>query len=883
LNQTIQKLLDGKEDSHVLPFFWQHGESEEVLREMMAAIAGANCREVCIESRPHPDFCGPGWWHDMDILLDEAQRRNMRIWILDDAHFPTGYANGALKNADPSLCKQEIFLSTKQLDSAAGLVALDLAESGLTEPPKQEIDPKIAQYLAGLKPARVFDDDEILGVSMQLETGETIDLAGSLSGTRLSFEKPAGAAELRVLVKSRNAGMRRDYISLISPDSVRVLIDAVYEPHWEHYSKYFGNTIAGFFSDEPELGNGFLYEKNARPGRQIDYPWSKELEAAVAGGLGKDWKMQLPRLFMSDASDETSRVHSVYMNALTGLVRQAFSEQIGDWCRAHGVSYIGHMIEDDGAHTRTGCSLGHYFRGLAGQDMAGIDDIGGQVLPQGEDEPKMTNMRQPRDGRFFHYGLAALAESAAAIDPRKQGRSLCEIFGNYGWEEGVSLEKYLADFFLVRGINHFVPHAFTGKTFPDPDCPPHFYAHGHNPQYRHFGCLVRYMNRVSTLTESGTHEVPAAILYHAESEWCGETEPFEAPLRALYDQQICAHTIPADVFENPEYFHAELKTEGGRPVLRVGTQSYRAFIVPAASRIPKAAADGIVKLMHFGLPVFFCGRIPDGLCEGGRLPDEIRALTPVDMAQLPEAVRAAAGPLISIAPASDRIRVLSVSGDTPLLMVTNEGRKEYSGTLMVPGAHLPCYAYDAWENVCRPVQVKETSDGVQIRLKSEPGHSLIFVFGDADAPLVPEAVRQEEIALPTFVRSCCEAAAYPDFEGAKSVALPDNVAEEMEDFSGFVRYEADFTLPDERDLLLVIGQNCEGIEVFLNDKSAGLQIAAPYRFRLHGVKGVNHLAIEVATTLERECYPMLTGYRKLLARKPAGTTGLASEVHLYTL
>ena len=37
---------------------------------------------------------------------------------------------------------------------------------------------------------------------------------------------------------------------------------------------------------------------------------------------------------------------------------------------------------------------------------------------------------------------------------------MCEIFGVYGWREGLKLEKYLADHFLVRGINRFVPHAF---------------------------------------------------------------------------------------------------------------------------------------------------------------------------------------------------------------------------------------------------------------------------------------------------------------------------------------------------------------------------------------------------------------------------------------
>ena len=107
----------------------------------------------------------------------------------------------------------------------------------------------------------------------------------------------------------------------------------------------------------------------------------------------------------------------------------------------YGIS--AHLIEDDGQHCRTGSSLGHYFRGLQGQDMAGIDDIGGQVLPQGEDEPRVNNMRQPRDGTFYHYGLATLAESAAAIEPTKGGNAMCEIFGNYGWSEGVRLEKYL--------------------------------------------------------------------------------------------------------------------------------------------------------------------------------------------------------------------------------------------------------------------------------------------------------------------------------------------------------------------------------------------------------------------------------------------------------
>ncbi len=31
-NKTIQALLEGKADNHILPFFWQHGEDEATLR-----------------------------------------------------------------------------------------------------------------------------------------------------------------------------------------------------------------------------------------------------------------------------------------------------------------------------------------------------------------------------------------------------------------------------------------------------------------------------------------------------------------------------------------------------------------------------------------------------------------------------------------------------------------------------------------------------------------------------------------------------------------------------------------------------------------------------------------------------------------------------------
>ena len=44
------------------------------------------------------------------------------------------------------------------------------------------------------------------------------------------------------------------------------------------------------------------------------------------------------------------------------------------------------------------------------------------------------------DGEFFHYGLAKMGSSLAHIDSFKKGDSMCEIFGAFGWQEGIWFE-----------------------------------------------------------------------------------------------------------------------------------------------------------------------------------------------------------------------------------------------------------------------------------------------------------------------------------------------------------------------------------------------------------------------------------------------------------
>ena len=891
MSDKIRALLEGKGGNYIFPFFWQHGETEEVLRKYMKVIHEANIGAVCVESRPHPDFCGEQWWHDMDIILEEAKKYGMKVWILDDSHFPTGFANGAMKEQPLELYRQSI-TCRQYADVGGETITIPREALDNAEPFEPNMMEKMMTHNSADGATKQFDDDRMLGVYAIRQDGadgfvnpeNRIDLSSAITEEGLEFVVPEGNWKIYVTQLTRNRGPHRDYINMMDKASCKVQIEAVYEPHWEHYKEEFGKTIAGFFSDEPELGNGHLYDQNNELGCSptMDYPWSRELEMRLKEELGEDFAGQLALLWEQDADTaETARVRYAYMDGVSRLVEEDFSWPIGEWCRAHGVEYIGHLIEDNNHASKTGSSLGHFFRGLAGQDMAGIDDIGGQVMPGQEDVDLNMPPFHSRNGSFYHYGLGKLGSSAAAIEPLKKGNSMCEIFGAYGWGEGVRLEKYLLDHFMVRGINHFVPHAFSGKEYPDPDCPPHFYAHGNNPQYRHFGALMAYGNRVLELINGGHHVAPVAILYHGESDWMGAAMASDIVGHQLYDHQIDYDYIPQDVFLDENVYDMEI-TEGK---LRVNTQEYKVLIVPELQFVTPHMKEAVKKMQEAHFPVYFINRLPEGV-EGEVVPlDELVAkLSRQGVNEL------------SIEPENNRVRYYHYEhqDESAVYLFVNEGDDIYEGNVQIPDER-DCYIYDAWENTVYRAEVlrEEDKKAKKVSLSLEPLKSQIVIFDQKESveevlkqEKCPLAVSGEEVKLGTvWKRSICRSIDYPKFGEKKEICLPDLLHEEEPLFSGFVRYENQFEGKAGETYVLEISDAYEGVEVFVNGRSLGIQIVPIYRFDLSSEiqDGVNELVIEVATTLEREASQFPNPYAKYIGQDvtPTCKSGISGTVKIY--
>ena len=918
MNEKVKRLLAGGGENHILPFFWQHGEDEETLREYMHVIHDAHIGAVCIESRPHPDFLGDKWWADLDIILEEAEKLSMQVWILDDSHFPTGYANGAMAGAEgaharKSIVRQEIPFA------GVGEVTVDLAPYRKARP----WVPTEIERQTRPEGMTAYPGDAIEALALVKEGAATeadiIDLSDRREAETLTFTLPAeGTWHLYAVNSTRNYGIHADYINMMDPESVKVLIDTVYEPHYRHYRDRFGTTIAGFFSDEPELGNGHAFVQGKHLNELDDLPWSPLLLSALEEKAGDRARAGLALLWEPGSNDLTAPFRLAYMDSVSSLVAQAFSQQIGIWCRKHGVQYIGHVIEDNNQSARTGTSLGHYFRGLSGQDMAGIDDIGGQVEPQG-DADRTGLFGSIRQGKFFQYTLAKLASSAASIEPAKGGRAMCEIFGAYGWSEGVRLEKYLTDHFLVRGINTFVPHAFSPAPFPDPDCPPHFYAHGNNPEFRHFGALMAYMNRAADLMSGGHAVVPAAVLYMGESEWmCTDFDEVQETATVLTRNQIDFEILPADVFDD-RFSYAQATLKDGR--LCVGSASYRVLIVPRTRAICQAAADGIRKLLAAGFPVLFAGGLPEEVVgEGGAGTADFSGAEMVAAEALPEALVNKGLADISIAPANPWIRYRHYVTNADLFMFTNEGTEVWSGEITLPlGGKV--YAYNAWDNCLEKVDheaVPAAGDGTGngpngttiLRVTIEPLKSLlVFVepeaaeaagkaagetaseSGTAPGLQQPLAARLSGLEAQDlsdgWTRSTCRSIEYPAFKEGKEISLPDTLAEEAPKFSGFVRYERTLNLDAlPAEAILLITDACEGVEVFVNGVSLGLQIVPTYRYDLTDVlkAGTNTIAIEVATSLEREAVDFFNPFAAVLGEPPAPScpSGINGVVRLYS-
>ncbi|MGM9948027.1 hypothetical protein [Floccifex sp.] len=592
-----QTLFKEEVQNHLYPFFWQHGENHEVLEHYVDKIEQSGMKALCIEARPHPFFVQEQWFSDLDCILKKCKEKNMKMWILDDSHFPTGYANGKIKESYPQYLKTYIWNRRYDVHGPICSARIDfsLLKRRIWEKPESDI------RIIGVYMAKRIESDED-----EIDANTLVDITSCINPeTRLlSLDVPAGAYSIFVVFETKEGKEEttKDYLNPLIKEATQILIQEVYEPHYQHYKEEFGKTIQGFFSDEPRFGN--IKGTQASIGMDMPLPYRKDMEKE----LSFDTKY-LPLLW-TKANGKERDIRIQYMDFITKQYNENFTKVLADWCQEHGVYYLGHNIEDNGAHARLGYGTGHYFRGQEAMHFAGIDVIGTQIVP-GMNYHHDAFSTGGANGEFFHYALAKLASSAAHLDSKKEGRCMCEAFGAYGWNEGLKTMKWIADSLMVRGINTIVPHAFNPKTFPDWDCPPHFYAHGNNPQFPYFKILDDYINRICSLFSNGNTKAQVALYYPAESEWAGNYMPIEKVCKEFTQHQINYEIVSRDYL---------LQSCIENHKIKIHRHSFSTLVFPYTQYLCPDLIDFLDACIQENIEIIFINQLPENYDKGCIMP-----------------------------------------------------------------------------------------------------------------------------------------------------------------------------------------------------------------------------------------------------------------------
>ena len=784
----------------------------------------------------------------------------MQVWILDDSHFPTGYANGAVRKVPEEL--KQWYLRHYEMDIAGPV------EEG-----------EISIYADGQESGGLLQKGEVLEAALlmrrmeenSLKVSELIeDITDRVENGWLRLNLSVEKARLLLVIRTReNQSRFSDYIDMTNPQSVDLLLSEVYEKHYRRYADKFGSVITAFFSDEPGFYNSddaSGYSFRCQIGADMRVPWNsyiaeefqKRLPEADAANEknGSLLRQSFPALWFPHG-ERTEEIRAAYMDALTELYRRHFTERIARWCHMHHVSYVGHVIEDNNVHARLGCGPGHYFRAVSGQDMAGIDVVLQQVLPGMDCLQYGFSSRGVQDGAFNFYGLAKLGASQAHLDRRTKGRAMCEIYGAYGWGEDIRLMKWLADHMLVRGINYFVPHAFSEKDFPDSDCPPHFYAHGYNPQYRYMPVLFTYINRMCHLLNGGRAKAKVGVLYHAELEWRGRSVYFHSIGKELFRHQIDYEVLALDALENAVI-------AGGK--IQYGAVEISVLLLPLADAYPEKLLKLLKICRDNGVALYqVTGKLPDGGREtklwqfetsetGQELCDCCQLAIEKAAEALPEDVRELQLEVKNGNPGWLRYYHYEMENGRQLYMLFNESLSNVlQGNFRIKGLPQVC-RFDGLENRLS----KLPQEGEYFGLKLYPGESCVLVETDTEEAGEKQEgggkiTWQEYEGKVTVSRASYEQpenfCVYEeiDVRDGKRLPLPE---QKHPAFAGVIRYEFEVQNQPGVELELDLGEVMEAASVWEDGKAIGTRISYPYHFSLGKQRQKSsRIRIEVATTL----------------------------------
>ena len=388
--------------SHVI-WGWEGPMDIETIRHDLDSIKTKGFRSVIFEAgyRLPYEYLSEEWFEGIRTGVMEAKARGLKVWLIDEGKYPSGFAGGKFTRERPDLrMKAVVAVDTLHVEKGAvlrgvavspkALSAVAVSRSGTPNRTVPITDGKI-EFTAGL------DEWDIIFAGTDFRTGQT-----------RAVNNPTGGKD--------TSNSICDYLS---PEAVRQFIDWTHEQYKKYLGEEFGKTLLGFRGDEPD----FAYT-----------PWTPKMVEEFIARKGYDPTPWLASLLARTQTVREKRFRADYWDVWSELFATNFFQQQAEWCAENGLAHITHLNND---HNMPVCirAEGNFFRDLSRVQVPGVDAIWNQIWPETvNDFPKF-------------------ASSVSHVWGKP--RAFSESFAAYNTPPSIPQAKYAVDYQVVRGINFF--------------------------------------------------------------------------------------------------------------------------------------------------------------------------------------------------------------------------------------------------------------------------------------------------------------------------------------------------------------------------------------------------------------------------------------------
>lgn len=561
LNFTgIKELADNFQAPPVeysMTFYWGwDGEiTEEVIARDLDAFKARGVHIVTLESGYDmgSPYLSPQWLEMVKRTVEMARARDMRVWIVDEGKYPSGFAGGKFTTDAPELRMK-------------ALVVADQLEVSGNETLSRKLSDDVVSAIA-------INQADSSNQILKIQSGKLQWTAPEGKWHVLFIKHDFRSSPTRAVNNpTRGKDPSNSLCDYLDPAATRKFIEFTHEEHKKRVGPEFGKTVLGFRGDEPDYSIRGI-------------PWTPKIFEIFKQSKGYDVQPYVASFFTGKPTEEQKRIKADYWHVWSDLFGTNFFQVQADWCAQNNLEYLVHLNKEDNMMELV-AHEGDFFECMRHVQMPGVDAIWNQIWPD--------------DGKVTDYPKYASSASHVYGKPR----SFTESFAAYRTQPTVAQAKWVLDYQLVRGINMvevmFVPASTRGKLG----------LSGWNAT-EEFPLVAKYIHRACYLLSQGRPAATVAVYHPTTSLWLGNEASDKNTLQLM--QQLLEMQRDFD-FVDETALSSTMQLENGK-FKNLSGQTFSTVLISSAEAISKQALNRLKSFAASGGKVVFLGIEPSLVIE----------------------------------------------------------------------------------------------------------------------------------------------------------------------------------------------------------------------------------------------------------------------------